>query len=190
MITRKVGAASILLGVFASSAFNAGAALSSEEKTKPDEDLRVPSAPIALLISAAQLRRKEIWTKEIGSEIELRLTLRDYVSGIAEDWRVNRERVSAANPHWLRDLLAWHKLETSGKARYGCLASKPTLAARTALVKFAGKRAMETIDDCMEKFGPPRRDHQFWREKHGDPPAKIPVGRNLRTPVQAERKHC
>lgn len=37
-----------------------------------------------------------------------------------------------------------------------------------ALTKFAGKNAMELLDDFIEKVGPPSYRNESWMEKHGD----------------------
>lgn len=148
----------------------------SEEKA---EKMKVPTAPITLLITAAKLHRDNIWTKEVGSEAELEQIVREYVAGIATDCRFNRGRFSAENTHWLKDLLEWRKIKTSGKSRYGSFASKETHAARAALVEFADKRTVQIIDDAIEKFGPPHhRKFEFWDNRHGDPPPKIPISLN------------
>lgn len=135
--------------------------------------MKVPAAPIAFLLSAARLHRNNPWTKEIRSEKELEQTLRDYIEGIANDCHVNQ--ITPANEHWLRDLLAWHKLKDSGKKRFGSLASQDTLSARALLVRFADKHSVQLIDDTIEKFGPPKHETRFWPERHGDPPVPSPV---------------
>lgn len=134
------------------------------------EEPKVPEPPLILLMCGAEKQhRKSLWTKEISCKKDLELTLRNYVVGIAHDCHVNRHLISQSNDQWLQKLLAWHRLKKNGKTHYGSLASEDTLVPRLALTRFAGNKAMEVLDQFIEKMGPPsHRSEGRWTEKHGD----------------------
>ncbi len=119
-----------------------------------------------------------MWTKEIGCKRDLELTLRNYVEGIAHDCYANRHLISKSNDQWLQKLLAWHRLKRKGKTHYGSLASEDTLVPRMALTNFAGKHAMEVLDDFIEKAGPPSYRIEDWMDQFGpvDPDQLRTVG--------------
>lgn len=148
------------------------------KEIQTESEYKIPAAPVVLLLSEAKKQRKGIWNKEVRSVSDIENTLRDYLKGILHDLHAHREKFSPSTQHWLRKLLEVHQLDTGNKKQRGSLASTRTLAPRSLLIKFAGEKAIQKIDDCMDGIPPPlQQEHDFpFFEKHGDPPPKIPIG--------------